>query len=204
MSHIEQIMLTAPVIPVLVIEDLDHALPIAEALVAGGLPVLEVTLRTPVALEAIGLMKQVPGAIVGAGTVLNPTQLDAAAAAGAEFIVSPGLTPALGEAAVASGLAYLPGIANSADIMLGLELGLDRFKFFPAEVLGGVNALKTYASVFGQVRFCPTGGITQDSAPKYLALDAVLCVGGSWMVPKGPPDRPAIEASARAARELAL
>lgn len=203
MSRIEQIMLAAPVIPVLVIDNLDHALPIAEALVAGGLPVLEVTLRTEPALEAIRLMKQVPGAIVGAGTVLNPAQLGAVAAAGAEFAVSPGLTQTLGEAAIASGMPYLPGISNPADIMRGLDLGLDRFKFFPAEVLGGISTLKAYASVFRQVRFCPTGGITLESAAKYLALDAVLCVGGSWVVPKGPPDRAAIEAAARKAGGLA-
>ncbi len=203
MSRIEQIMLAAPVIPVLVIDELDHALPIAEALVAGGLPVLEVTLRTEPALEAIRLMKQVPGAIVGAGTVLNAAQLDDAAAAGAEFIVSPGLTEPLGTAALASGIPYLPGIANSADIMRGLDLGLDRFKFFPAEALGGLPTLSAYASVFRQARFCPTGGVTLENAAQYLALDAVLCVGGSWVVPKGPPDRNKIEAAARAARSLA-
>ena len=202
MTQIESIMRLAPVIPVLVIEDLAHAVPIAEALVAGGLPALEVTLRTPCALDAIKAMKAVPGAVVGAGTVLNPADLDAALAAGSEFIVSPGLTPALGQAAVASGVPFLPGTANASDIMLGLDLGLTRFKFFPAAASGGLPALKAIAAPFGQARFCPTGGITQASAAEWLALDAVLCVGGSWLVPKGAPDPAAIEAAARAAAAL--
>lgn len=202
MSRIEMIMLTAPVIPVLVIEDVAHALPIAQALVAGGLPVLEVTLRTPAALEAISLMKQVPGAIVGAGTVLNPAQLDAALEAGAEFIVSPGLTRPLGEAAIAAGVPFLPGTVNSGDIMRGLDLGLTRFKFFPAVASGGIPTLNALASVFGEARFCPTGGITYATAREWLALDAVLCVGGSWVVPKGPPDPAQIETLARSASGL--
>lgn len=185
---IETIMRTAPVIPVLVIEDIAHALPLAEALVEGGLKVLEVTLRTPCALEAIKVMKQVPGAIVGAGTVLNPDQLQAAIDAGSEFIVSPGLTPRLGEAAVKANIPFLPGTANAADIMLGMDLGLSRFKFFPAEASGGTSALKAIAAPFGDARFCPTGGITLATAPNYLALDAVLCVGGSWMLPKSAFD----------------
>ena len=203
MSRIEQIMLTAPVIPVLVIEEVAHAVPIAQALVAGGLPVLEVTLRTPAAIEAIKAMKQVPGAIVGAGTVLNPAQLDAALAAGSEFIVSPGLTPALGAAAVAADVPFLPGTANAGDIMLGLDLGLTRFKFFPAEASGGIAALKAIAGPFAEAKFCPTGGITLATAPNWLALEAVLCVGGSWIVAKGPPDKTAMEAAARAAAGLA-
>jgi 2-dehydro-3-deoxyphosphogluconate aldolase/(4S)-4-hydroxy-2-oxoglutarate aldolase len=202
MSRIETIMLTAPVIPVLVIEDVAHALPIAQALVAGGLPVLEVTLRTPAALEVIKEMSQVPGAIVGAGTVLNPAQLDAALAAGSQFIVSPGLTDPLGKAAIAADVPFLPGTANAADIMRGLDLGLDRFKFFPAVASGGIPTLSALAAVFGDVRFCPTGGISVETAPQWLALDAVLCVGGSWVVPKGPPDPAKIEAAARAASGL--
>lgn len=210
MTQIDSLMRLAPVIPVLVIEDLAHAVPIAEALVAGGLPVLEVTLRTPCALDAIRAMKAVPGAVVGAGTVLNPVQLDAALAAGSEFIVSPGLTPALGQAAVASGIPFLPGTANAADIMLGMDLGLSRFKFFPAEASGGLPALKAIAAPFGEARFCPTGGISLKTAPDWLALDAVLCVGGSWIVPKpvlsgaegGTPDKAVIEANARAAAAL--
>jgi 2-dehydro-3-deoxyphosphogluconate aldolase/(4S)-4-hydroxy-2-oxoglutarate aldolase len=203
MSDIEAIMRMAPVIPVLVIEDAAHAVPVAEALVAGGLPVLEVTLRTAAAIEVIRAMKRVPGAVVGAGTVLNAAELDAALGAGAEFIVSPGLTKKLVKAAAKAKVPFLPGTANASDIILGLEHGLDRFKFFPAEASGGIAALKAIAAPFGQVRFCPTGGITQASAAGWLALDAVLCVGGSWLVPKGPPDRGAIEAAARAARGLA-
>lgn len=203
LTGIELLMRRAPVIPVLVINDVAHAVAIAEALVAGGLPVLEVTLRTATALDVIRAMKQVPGAIVGAGTVLDPADLDAALAAGAEFIVSPGLTPALGAAAVASHVPFLPGTANATDIMLGLELGLTRFKFFPAEASGGIAALMAIAAPFGMARFCPTGGITLATAPDWLALDAVLCVGGSWMVPKGAPDVAAITAAAHAAANLA-
>jgi 2-dehydro-3-deoxyphosphogluconate aldolase/(4S)-4-hydroxy-2-oxoglutarate aldolase len=203
MKPIETIMRTAPVIPVIVIEDVAHAVPMAQALVAGGLKVLEVTLRTPAALEAIKAMKEVPGAIVGAGTVLNAADLDAAIEAGAEFIVSPGLTPSLGKEAVASGIPFLPGTANASDIMLGLDLGLTHFKFFPAATSGGIPALKALAGPFGNIKFCPTGGITVDSAPDWLALDPVLCVGGSWLVPKGPPDPATIEALARAASGLA-
>ena len=201
-AAVERVMTLAPVIPVLVIEEIDHALPIAEALVAGGLPALEVTLRTPCAIDAIRVMKQVSGAVVGAGTVLNPGDLARALDAGAEFIVSPGLTPELGQAAVDSGVPFLPGSANASDIMLALDLGLSRLKFFPAVASGGTAALKAIAGPFGQVRFCPTGGITQATAPEWLALDAVLCVGGSWMVPKGKPDPAVIEAAARQAAEL--
>jgi 2-dehydro-3-deoxyphosphogluconate aldolase/(4S)-4-hydroxy-2-oxoglutarate aldolase len=200
---IDALMRKAPVIPVLVIDEIAHAEPVARALVAGGLPVLEVTLRTTCALDAIRAIKAVPGAIVGAGTVLNPVELDAALDAGAEFIVSPGLTRQLGEAAVVSGVPFLPGTANAGDIMLGLDLGLTHFKFFPAEASGGIAALKAIAAPFGMARFCPTGGITQASAPAWLALEAVLCVGGSWLVPKGAPDVAGIEAAAREAAALA-
>ncbi|MFM5884211.1 MAG: bifunctional 4-hydroxy-2-oxoglutarate aldolase/2-dehydro-3-deoxy-phosphogluconate aldolase [Novosphingobium sp.] len=196
-------MRMAPVIPVLVIEDVAHARPIAEALVKGGLPVLEVTLRTAGALEVIREMKQVEGAVVGAGTVLNPHALEDALEAGSEFIVSPGLTDGLAKAAIAAGVPFLPGTATSSDIMRGLDLGLDRFKFFPAEANGGIPALKAIAAPFGSVRFCPTGGITAATAPDWLALDAVLCCGGSWLVQKGSPDVAAIEAAARAAAGLA-
>lgn len=203
MTAIDTIMRTSPVIPVLTVEQVAHALPIAEALVRGGIRVLEVTLRTPVALEVIREMKQVPGAIVGAGTVLNPTDLDQAIAAGAEFIVSPGLTPRLGEAAVASGVPFLPGTANAADLMLGLDLGLTRFKFFPASTSGGLAGLKALAAPFHMARFCPTGGISAATAKDWLAEPSVLCVGGSWLVAKGPPDSAAIESAARAAAALA-
>jgi 2-dehydro-3-deoxyphosphogluconate aldolase/(4S)-4-hydroxy-2-oxoglutarate aldolase len=197
--NIDAIMRTAPVIPVIVIEDEAHAVPLAEALVAGGLRVLEVTLRTPAALGAIRAMKEVPGAIVGAGTVTNPRELDAALEAGSEFIVSPGLTENLGRAAIAAGVPFLPGIANAGDIMRGLDLGLDRFKFFPAMAAGGLPALKALAAPFGQCRFCPTGGISLDNAPEWLAFDPVLCVGGSWVSPKGAPDKAVVERLAREA-----
>jgi len=197
--NIDAIMRTAPVIPVIVIEDEAHAVPLAEALVAGGLRVLEVTLRTPAALGAIRAMKQVPGAIVGAGTVTNPRDLDAALEAESEFIVSPGLTETLGKAAVAAGVPFLPGIANAGDIMRGLDLGLDRFKFFPAMAAGGLPALKALAAPFGNVRFCPTGGISLDNAPEWLAFDPVLCVGGSWVSPKGAPDKAVVERLAKEA-----
>ena len=197
--NIDAIMRTAPVIPVIVIEDEAHAVPLAEALVAGGLRVLEVTLRTPAALGAIRAMKQVEGAIVGAGTVTNPRDLDAALEAGSEFVVSPGLTDTLGKAAIASGVPFLPGIANAGDIMRGLDLGLDRFKFFPAMAAGGLPALKALAAPFGNVRFCPTGGISLENARDWLAFDPVLCVGGSWVSPKGAPDKALIEALAKEA-----
>jgi 2-dehydro-3-deoxyphosphogluconate aldolase/(4S)-4-hydroxy-2-oxoglutarate aldolase len=202
MATIDDLMRIAPVIPVIVIDDVAHAVPLAEALVAGGLRVLEVTLRTPAALPAITAMKQVPGAIVGAGTVTNPAELDAALAAGSEFIVAPGLTEPLGRAAIASGVPFLPGIANAGDIMRGLDMGLTRFKFFPAMAAGGLPALKALAAPFGQCRFCPTGGIGPDNAAEWLTFDPVLCVGGSWVSPKGAPDKAAIEAMAKAAYGL--
>jgi 2-dehydro-3-deoxyphosphogluconate aldolase / (4S)-4-hydroxy-2-oxoglutarate aldolase len=199
MNGIEAIMRLAPVIPVLVIDEIDYARPIAEALVAGGLCALEVTLRTPVALDAVREMAKVEGAIVGAGTVLNEAELKASLEAGARFIVSPGLSEPLGKAAVSSGIPFLPGIATAADIMRGLDLGLNRFKFFPATAIGGIPALKALAAPFRQCRFCPTGGITQATAPDWLALDAVPCVGGSWLVPPGRPDALAITTAARKA-----
>lgn len=200
--NIDAIMRIAPVIPVIVIEDEAHAAPLAEALVAGGLRVLEVTLRTPAALGAIRAMKQVEGAIVGAGTVTNPHDLDAVLEAGSEFIVSPGLTENLGKAAIAARVPFLPGIANAGDIMRGLDLGLDRFKFFPAMAAGGLPALKALAAPFGNVRFCPTGGISLENAPEWLAFDPVLCVGGSWVSPKGAPDKAVVERLAREAFAL--
>jgi 2-dehydro-3-deoxyphosphogluconate aldolase / (4S)-4-hydroxy-2-oxoglutarate aldolase len=202
MKPIEVLMRTAPVIPVLVIEDAANAQPIAEALVAGGLRVLEVTLRTAAALDVIREMKKVEGAIIGAGTVLNEADLRASIDAGAEFIVSPGLTDPLGKAAIASGIPFLPGTANASDIMRGLDLGLSHFKFFPAEASGGITALKAIAAPFGMAKFCPTGGISLTSAPNWLALDPVLCVGGSWIVGKGTPDVAAITAAAKASMAL--
>ncbi len=207
MMSIETLMRTSPVIPVLVVDRVADAVPLARALVEGGLPVLEVTLRTPAALEVIAAMAQVPGAIVGAGTVLNPADLAASIAAGAQFIVSPGLSEPLARAAIESGIAFLPGIATAGDIMRGLDMGLRHFKFFPAETSGGTAALKALAGPFGQSKFCPTGGITAATAPNYLALDAVLCVGGSWMA--GPDlvaaaNWPEITRRAAAARALAI
>ena len=181
MHDIDALMRLSPVIPVLVVEDAAKAQPLARALVAKGHPLLEVTLRTPAALEVIAEMAKVEGAIVGAGTVLNTRDLDASLRAGARFVVSPGLTEPLGRAAIASGVPFLPGVANAGDIMRGLDLGLDRFKFFPAVAAGGIPALKALAAPFFQCRFCPTGGITEATAPDWLALEAVLCVGGSWV-----------------------
>lgn len=202
MIDVDAVMALGPVIPVLVIEDVAHARPIAEALVAGGVRALEVTLRTPCALAAIREMAQVKGAVVGAGTVLNRDDLDASLEAGARFIVSPGLTKKLAKAAVKAGVAFLPGTANAGDIMMGLDLGLTRFKFFPAEASGGIKALAALAAPLAAARFCPTGGITLATAPDWLSLPAVACVGGSWLVPKGTPDPAAITAAARAAAAL--
>ena len=203
MKPIEQLMRTAPVIPVLVIEDAADAVPMAQALVTGGLRVLEVTLRTPAALDAIRAMREVEGAIVGAGTVTNQDQLQAAIDAGSQFIVSPGLTDTLGRAAVRADIPFLPGIANAGDIMRGLDLGLTHFKFFPAEANGGIPALKALAGPFRDVKFCPTGGVKQDTAAHWLAIEQVLCVGGSWLVGKGERDWAEVEARAAAAGALA-
>ena len=182
---IDPIMRTAPVIPVLVLEEEMDWAALAETFVAAGLPVLEVTLRTPVALDAIRQMSNVPGAIPGAGTVLNEAQLTHALDAGSQFIVSPGLTNPLALAARDTAIPFLPGVATAADIMRGLHLGLDRFKFFPAEASGGIPALKALSAPFANVRFCPTGGIRPDTAPDWLALPSVLCVGGTWFVKPG-------------------
>ncbi|MGK6323859.1 bifunctional 4-hydroxy-2-oxoglutarate aldolase/2-dehydro-3-deoxy-phosphogluconate aldolase [Sphingomonas sp. DT-51] len=200
MSDIETVMRTSAVIPVLVIKDAAQARGLAEALVAGGLKVLEVTLRTPAALDAIRAMKEVPGAIVGAGTVVTAEQVVQVKDAGAEFIVSPGLSQKLGETILASNIPWLPGVATAGDIMRGLDMGLSHFKFFPAETSGGLKALKALAAPFYQCRFCPTGGITEASAPDWLAFDPVLCVGGSWVTEGTLPE---IEARARAAAGLA-
>lgn len=199
---IDEMMRSAPVIPVLVLDGSIDPVALAQTLERAGLPVIEVTLRTPSALDAIRAMKTVPGAIVGAGTVLNERMLGEALDAGAEFIVSPGLTEPLGRAAIASGVPYLPGIANAGDIMRGLDLGLDRFKFFPAEASGGLPALKALAAPFGDVRFCPTGGIREDTATEWLAHPSVLCVGGSWVVQRGEIDLNAVSERARRAARL--
>lgn len=183
-DRIDEVLNLGPVIPVLVIARIEDAVPLASALVAGGVRVLEVTLRTSVALEAIRrIAGEVEGAVVGAGTVLEPSQIDAATQAGARFLVSPGLTPRIVEAATWAGPPLLPGVASASDIMRGLEAGLDRFKFFPASTSGGAAAVKAFAGPFAEVRFCPTGGIGVDNARDYLSLPNVACVGGSWVAP---------------------
>ncbi|AQS88697.1 2-dehydro-3-deoxyphosphogluconate aldolase [Neoasaia chiangmaiensis NBRC 101099] len=200
-TRVDAVMTRCPVIPVLVVNDAALARPMAEALVAGGLTTLEVTLRTPCALDVIREMSKVEGALVGAGTVLNADDLARSVEAGARFIVSPGLTEGVAQAAVRHDVPLLPGIANAGDIMRGLDLGLTRFKFFPATVNGGLPALKALAAVFGQVRFCPTGGITEETAPEWLAHPAVACVGGSWLT-SGAFDAGAIERRATVAATL--
>jgi 2-dehydro-3-deoxyphosphogluconate aldolase/(4S)-4-hydroxy-2-oxoglutarate aldolase len=195
----------APVVPVLVIDDLSHAKPLAEALVAGGLPALEVTLRTPVALDAIRAMSEVPGGVVGAGTLLTPADVKAAKAAGATFGVSPGATDRIIAACEEEGLPLLPGAATASEIMLLLEQGYTVQKFFPAEQAGGAAYLKAIGAPLPQVKFCPTGGISLKIAPDYLALKNILCVGGSWVAPKeamARGDWAAITALAREAASL--
>lgn len=196
---IDELMTMAPVIPVLVLGDELDPAALAETLVAAGLPVIEVTLRTPWALDALHTMAGVTGAIVGAGTVLDPKMLDDALDAGAEFIVAPGLTEPLGRAAIASGVPFLPGIATASDIMRGLDMGLTRFKFFPAEASGGRPALKALSGPFPELRFCPTGGVRLENAADWLALEAVSCVGGTWIAGPADHDLAAIGARARAA-----
>jgi 2-dehydro-3-deoxyphosphogluconate aldolase/(4S)-4-hydroxy-2-oxoglutarate aldolase len=195
----------APVIPVIVVEDAETAAPLARALVAGGLPVLEVTLRTPAALDAIRRMADVPGGVVGAGTLLTPADVRAAKAAGATFGVSPGVTDMLVAACEAEDLPLLGGVATVTEAMRLLERGYDAAKFFPAEPNGGVPALKAFAGPLPQMAFCPTGGVSPGNAAAYLALPNVLCVGGSWvadpkLVRSGRWDE--IEALARAAHGL--
>ncbi|MDR7099978.1 2-dehydro-3-deoxyphosphogluconate aldolase/(4S)-4-hydroxy-2-oxoglutarate aldolase [Lysobacter niabensis] len=183
-ERIDQVLARAPVVPVLSIARIEDAVPLARALVDGGLPVLEVTLRTDAAIGAIrAIREQVPGASVGAGTVLSARDLSAVEAAGALFAISPGATDALYAAASDARIPLLPGIATASELMHGMELGYQRFKFFPAESSGGIAALKSFASPFAQARFCPTGGIDAAKAPAYLALPNVITVGGSWMVP---------------------
>jgi 2-dehydro-3-deoxyphosphogluconate aldolase / (4S)-4-hydroxy-2-oxoglutarate aldolase len=201
----EEICRMAPVIPVLVIHDLAHARPLAEALVAGGLPVLEVTLRTPVALQAIAEMAKVPGGIVGAGTLLTPADVSAAVQAGATFGVSPGATDTLLDACEAADLPLLPGIATASEAMALLERGYSVQKFFPAEANGGAKALKAIGAPLPQIRFCPTGGVSLANAGSYLSLSNTLCVGGSWVAPLDLLERgdwAGVEALAREAAAL--
>jgi 2-dehydro-3-deoxyphosphogluconate aldolase/(4S)-4-hydroxy-2-oxoglutarate aldolase len=179
----EELVGLAPVVPVVVVDDLDDAVPLAAALVRGGLPAIEVTLRTQPALAAIErIANEVPGAFVGAGTVTTAQQVDDALSAGARFLVSPGATPTLLDGLQASGIPFLPGTATASDVVALIERGITHAKLFPAEVVGGVKALKAFAGPFPHMRFCPTGGINATNAPDYLALPNVACVGGSWMV----------------------
>ena len=203
-----QVMQDAPVIPVIVLNDVAHAVPMARALVAGGIRMLEVTLRTSQALACIeAIAKQVPEAIVGAGTVRNAADAKAAANAGAKFAVSPGYTPAVGQACRDEGLSLLPGVATGSEIMIAQEDGYTELKFFPAMQAGGPAMLKAWGGPFFDVRFCPTGGVTAQNAAEFLSLSNVACVGGSWLVPaealaKG--DWARIEMLAREACQLKL
>jgi 2-dehydro-3-deoxyphosphogluconate aldolase/(4S)-4-hydroxy-2-oxoglutarate aldolase len=195
----------APVVPVLVLDDLTHAVPLARALVAGGLPALEVTLRTPAALDAIRAMQEVAGGVVGAGTLLTPADVKAAKAAGAKFGVSPGATDRLIKACEDEDLPLLPGAATATEVMILLEKGFTVQKFFPAEANGGAPALRAIGQPIPQVRFCPTGGVSLQNAPDYLGLSNTVCVGGSWVAPKGKMvsgDWAGIEALAREAASL--
>ncbi|GAA0456848.1 bifunctional 4-hydroxy-2-oxoglutarate aldolase/2-dehydro-3-deoxy-phosphogluconate aldolase [Streptomyces olivaceiscleroticus] len=174
----------APVVPVVVLEDAADAVPLARALVAGGLPAIEVTLRTPAALDSIrAIAAEVPDAVVGAGTVITPAQVTETVAAGARFLVSPGWSPRLLGAMRDSGVPFLPGVSTTSEVVTLLEEGVTELKFFPAEAAGGTAYLKSLASPLPQARFCPTGGITAANAPEYLALPNVACVGGTWMLP---------------------
>ena len=196
----------APVIPVVVVEELVDAVPLARALVAGGLSAIEVTLRTPVALDAIrAIADGVPDAVVGVGTVVSPVQVSDALAAGARFLVSPGWTDVLLESMRASGVPFLPGVSTTSEVVALLERGVREMKFFPAEAAGGAAYLKALAGPLPQARFCPTGGIGPVNAPEYLALPNVACVGGSWMLPAdaiAARDWDRVEALAREASAL--
>ncbi|MCJ8191603.1 bifunctional 4-hydroxy-2-oxoglutarate aldolase/2-dehydro-3-deoxy-phosphogluconate aldolase [Sphingomicrobium aestuariivivum] len=200
---IDDIMGLAPVIPVLVLEeDGPDPVALAETLVENGLPVIEVTLRTEGALEAMEKMASVEGAIVGAGTVLNPVMLYEAVDYGAQFIVSPGLTDWVVRAAQDKRVPILPGVATASEVMRGLDMGLERFKFFPAEANGGLPALKAISAPLSMAKFCPTGGIKEETAADWLAHDAVMCVGGSWILPKGESDLDKVAQKAKAAAAL--
>ena len=181
---IRSVLAESPVMPVIVLEDVAHAVPLARALVAGGIRVLEVTLRTPVALDCMrAIVDEVPDALLGAGTVANPADLDAAAKAGATFAISPGASPALLDAARSAPIPFLPGVMTPSDVITAMDTGLDTFKLFPAAQAGGIGMLKALAGPFPQLRFCPTGGIDVKTAPDFLALPNVACVGGSWLCP---------------------
>jgi len=203
---IRDILTLAPVIPVLVVDQLEHAAPLARALYDGGLTVLEITLRTPVALQVIEAMrKAVPQAVIGAGTLATPADFKRCEAVGAQFAVTPGLTPELAAAAQDVDYPLLPGVATASEILGALQCGIDTLKFFPAQQAGGIPMLQAFAGPFAHVRFCPTGGISRDSAPGFLKLPNVLCVGGSWVAPAAMVrggDWQGIEALARDAAAL--
>ncbi|MCW2793669.1 MAG: 4-hydroxy-2-oxoglutarate aldolase [Nocardioides sp.] len=206
MSRPSELLSLVPVVPVVVIDDLAHAVPVARALVAGGLPVIELTLRTPVALDAIRtIAEQVPEIRVGAGTIVTPSQAKEALDAGAQFLVSPGSTPSLLAAMAETGLPFLPGTATVSEVLAVLEAGFTELKFFPAEASGGAAFLRSIASPVPQARFCPTGGITAATAASYLSLPNVGCVGGSWLTPAdalAAGDWGRVEELARAAAAL--
>lgn len=200
-AALDAIMQASPVISVVVLDELDGVETLAEILVEHGFPAIEVTLRTGIAAAAIRAMSFVEGAIVGAGTVLTPEDAGRAVAAGARFLVSPGLSATTVRAALELGAPILPGVATASEIMQGLELGLSRFKFFPAEAAGGAPMLRALHGPFPQVRFCPTGGVTSANLADYLALPNVGCVGGTWIAPRGPLDVSSVRAAAAAAQE---
>ncbi len=200
------VMRDAPVIPVIVLHDVAHAVPLARALLAGGIRMLEITLRTPQALACMeAIAREVPDAVVGAGTMRSAADVQASAMAGARFGVSPGYTSKVGQACRDAGLPLLPGVATGSEIMMAQEDGLTELKFFPAMQAGGLAMLKAWQGPFGEVKFCPTGGVTSANAPEFLALSNVACVGGSWLVPNDAilsGDWGRIETLARAASQL--
>ncbi len=184
-DKIIEILQISPIVPVVVVEDIKDAVPLAQSLIEGGIPIIEVTLRSSCALEAIELIaKNVPKMRVGAGTILNLTQLEQAQNKGAEFLISPGLTIKLLEHAKKKDMPLIPGVSSSSEVMKALELGYNALKFFPAEYCGGVKLLNAFNGPFKGVKFCPTGGISVDNMRSYLALENVVCVGGSWLTPK--------------------
>ncbi len=184
-DKIIEVLQISPIVPVVVVEDIKDAVPLAQSLIEGGIPIIEVTLRSSCALEAIELIaKNVPKMRVGAGTILNLTQLEQAQNRGAEFLISPGLTIELLEHAKKKDMPLIPGVSSSSEVMQALELGYNALKFFPAEYCGGVKLLNAFSGPFKGVKFCPTGGISADNMRSYLNLENVLCVGGSWLTPK--------------------
>ncbi|GAA8873465.1 bifunctional 4-hydroxy-2-oxoglutarate aldolase/2-dehydro-3-deoxy-phosphogluconate aldolase [Helicobacter pylori] len=184
-DKIIEVLQISPIVPVVVIENIKDAVPLAQSLIEGGIHIIEVTLRSSCALEAIELIaKNVPKMRVGAGTILNPTQLEQAQNRGAEFLISPGLTIKLLEYAKKKDMLLIPGVSSSSEVMQALELGYNALKFFPAEYCGGVKLLNAFNGPFKEVKFCPTGGISADNMRSYLNLENVLCVGGSWLTPK--------------------